>query len=183
MALLVDRPRKSRHLEQSAEETYNGPVERTERTDRIDQIDRQLLALLLTDGRATYQELGRQVRLSANTVAERVRRLRTSGVIGGYRAELNLDAFGRSMHMISDIRLRETVDRKGFEDQLHEVPQVVGAMRVTGEYDYQLRIACLDPHEFETVIDRLKAQLGVRAAHSRLMLHEVPLGPERILEL
>ena len=151
--------------------------------DRIDRIDRQLLALLVGDGRATYQELGRQVRLSANTVAERVRRLRTSGAIDGYRAELNPEAFGRGLHMISDIRLRETINRRAFEEQLHEVPQVIGAMRVTGEYDYQLRLACIDAHEFETVIDRLKADLGVREARSRLMLHEVPLGPERLLEL
>jgi len=150
--------------------------------DRIDRIDRELLALLLDDGRATYQELGRRVRLSANTVAERVRRLRTAGVIHGYRAELNLDAFGRGMHMVSDIRLREGMDRKAFEEQLHEVPQVVGAMRVTGEYDYQLRMACTDSREFEHVIDLLKAEHGVREARSRLVLHEVPLGPERLLE-
>ena len=149
----------------------------------MDRIDRQLLALLVGDGRATYQELGRQVRLSANTVAERVRRLRTSGVIDGYRAELNPEALGRGLHMLSDIRLRETISRRAFEEQLHEVPQVIGAMRVTGEYDYQLRVVCVDAHEFETVIDRLKADLGVREARSRLMLHEVPLGPERLLEL
>ncbi|MGW1291202.1 Lrp/AsnC family transcriptional regulator [Streptomyces sp. NPDC002586] len=55
----------------------------------MDRIDRQILALLLVDGRATYQELGRQVRLSANTVADRVRRLQSAGVVRGYRAELN----------------------------------------------------------------------------------------------
>ncbi len=85
--------------------------------------------------------------------------------------------------MVSDIRLRETINRRAFEEQLHEVPQVIGAMRVTGEYDYQLRVVCIDALEFETVIDRLKADLGVREARSRLMLHEVPLGPERLLEL
>ena len=160
----------------SAEETYSGRVE------RIDRIDRELLALLLEDGRATYQELGRRVRLSANTVAERVRRLRASGVIRGYRAELNLEAFGRGMDMVSDIRLREGMNRRAFEEQLHEVPQVVAAMRVTGEYDYQLRMACTDAREFEHVVDRLKAELGVRELRSRLLLHEVPLGPERLLE-
>jgi Lrp/AsnC family leucine-responsive transcriptional regulator len=155
---------------------YDGPVE------RIDRIDRELLALLLDDGRATYQELGRRVRLSANTVAERVRRLRTSGVIHGYRAELNLEAFGRGMGLLSDIRLREGTNRQAFEEQLHEVPQVVAAIRMTGEYDYQLRMACTDSREFEHVVDRLKAELGVREVRSRLVLHEVPLGLERLLE-
>lgn len=147
----------------------------------MDRIDRQLLTLLLDYGRSTYQELGRQVRLSANTVADRVRRLQESGVISGYRAELNLRAIGRGLQMISDIRLRDGTERAVFEARLHEVPQVIGAMRVTGEYEYQLRMACADPGEFETVIDRLKDDLGVREVRSRLLLHEVPLGLDRIV--
>jgi Lrp/AsnC family leucine-responsive transcriptional regulator len=149
----------------------------------VDSIDRQLLALLLEDGRATYQELGRRVSLSANSVAERVRRLRASGTIRGYHADLNLETFGRGMHMVSDIRLREGVDRTAFEARLHDVPQVIGAMRLTGEYDYLLRVACADAHEFEVIIDRLKAELGVREVRSRLLLHEVPLGMERMLDI
>ncbi|MFJ5262556.1 Lrp/AsnC family transcriptional regulator [Streptomyces sp. NPDC088387] len=148
----------------------------------MDRIDRQLLTILLADGRATYQELGRQVQLSANTVADRVRRLQASGVVRGYRADLNLAAFGRGLELLSDVRLREGVDRTAFETELHQVPQVVGAMRLTGDYDYQLRMACTDAREFETVIDRLKADFGVRELRSRLLLHEVPLGPDRALE-
>ncbi|MEU1514502.1 Lrp/AsnC family transcriptional regulator [Streptomyces sp. NPDC005811] len=148
----------------------------------MDRIDRQLLALLLRDGRATYQELGRQVRLSANTVADRVRRLQTSGVIQGYRAELDLAALGRGMQLISDIRLREAVDRRSFEEQLGAVPQVISAVRMTGEYDFQLRVACADAREFETVVDRLKAELGVREVRSRLVLHEVELDAGRAVE-
>lgn len=148
----------------------------------MDRIDRQILTILLADGRATYQELGRQVRLSANTVADRVRRLQASGIVRGYRAELNLAAFGRGLELLSDVRLREGVDRQAFEAQLHQVPQVVGAMRLTGDYDYQLRMACTDAREFETVIDRLKADHGVRELRSRLLLHEVLLGPDRVLE-
>ncbi|GAA4079857.1 Lrp/AsnC family transcriptional regulator [Streptomyces shaanxiensis] len=148
----------------------------------MDRIDRQILTILLGDGRATYQELGRQVRLSANTVADRVRRLQASGIVRGYRAELNLAALGRGLELLSDVRLREGVDRTAFEGQLHQVPQVVGAMRLTGDYDYQLRMACTDAREFETVIDRLKADFGVRELRSRLLLHEVPLGPDRVLE-
>ena len=126
----------------------------------MDAIDRQLLTLLLADARTTYQELGRAVRLSANTVAERVRRLRSVGVIRGYHADL---------------------DRAEFERGLTAVPNVLSAMRLTGEYDYQLRVACADAAEFETVIDRLKREHGVRELRSRLLLHEVPLGSHRLL--
>jgi Lrp/AsnC family leucine-responsive transcriptional regulator len=94
----------------------------------MDQIDRDLLAVLLVDGRATYQDLGREVRLSPNTVAERVKRLRGSGVLTGFRAEVDLAALGRSLTLLSEVRLREGVERPQFEQGLAAIPQVVSAI-------------------------------------------------------
>lgn len=147
----------------------------------MDAIDRRLLALLIDDARATYQTLGAAVRLSANTVAERVRRLRSTGVIRGYHAELDLGVLGRGLTLLSDVRLREGVDRAGFERGLAAVPAVVAAMRLTGDYDYQLRVVVVDTREFESIIDLLKRDHGVRELHSRLLLHEVRLGVGRLI--
>jgi Lrp/AsnC family leucine-responsive transcriptional regulator len=149
----------------------------------VDAIDRDLLRLLIADARTTYHDLGATVRLSANTVSDRVRRLRASGVLRGYRAELDPAALGRTLMMVSDIRLRDGWDRSEFERGLVQVPQVVSGSRLTGEYDFQLRIACVDPSEFEMVVDTLKRDHGVRELRSRLVLHELDLGPDRLLDL
>jgi Lrp/AsnC family leucine-responsive transcriptional regulator len=148
----------------------------------MDAIDRVLIRELLRDARVSYQELGRTARLSANTVADRVRRLRTSGVISGYHAQLNLPMLGRGLRLMSDVRLREAVDRGEFERGLTEVEQVIGAVRLTGDYDYLLQVACADPDEFEQVLDRLKREHGVREVRSRLVLHEVPIDLERLVD-
>ena len=149
----------------------------------MDAIDRVLIRELLRDARATYQELGRTARLSANTVADRVRRLRAAGVISGYHADLNLALLGRGLRLMSDVRLRETVDRGEFERGLADVEQVIGAVRLTGDYDYLLQVACADPEEFEQVIDRLKRDHGVREVRSRLVLHEVPIDLEKLVDV
>ncbi|HIZ98315.1 MAG TPA: Lrp/AsnC family transcriptional regulator [Candidatus Janibacter merdipullorum] len=139
----------------------------------LDRIDRHLLRLLVADGRATYQDLSKEVRLSANSVADRVRRLRSEGLITGYRAELNPAALGRPLAMISEIRLGEKVVRREFADSLKEVPQVVAGSRLTGDYDYELRIACRDAAEFEEVVDRLRSNHGVVSIRSRMVLHDL----------
>ncbi|MBD3926151.1 Lrp/AsnC family transcriptional regulator [Nocardioides cavernae] len=149
----------------------------------MDAIDRSLLRLLIDDARMTYHDLGVSVRLSANTVSDRVRRLRASGVLQGYRAELDPAALGRKLLMVSDIRLRDGWDRQEFERGLARVPQVVSGSRLTGEYDFLLRLACVDAAEFETVVDTLKREHGVRELRSRLVLHELDLDPGRLLEL
>ncbi len=103
-------------------------------------------------------------------------------MIRAFRADVDPAALGRTLTMLSDVRLREQVDRAAFERGLDTVAQVVSAMRLTGEYDYELRLACTDPAEFETVIDLLKRDHGVRELRSRMLLHEVALGSHRLLQ-
>jgi Lrp/AsnC family transcriptional regulator, leucine-responsive regulatory protein len=149
----------------------------------VDAVDREILTVLLHDGRITYQELGRAVRLSANAVADRVRRLRKSGVLRGYRADLDFAALGRPLVLVTDVRLREGVSGAEFERGLRRFPQIFSAAHVTGEYDYQLRVACTDTGEFEELIERLKREHGVRELRSRLVLRQIPLDPAGVLEI
>ena len=44
-------------------------------------------------------------------------------------------------------------------------------------------MACVDAAEFETVVDILKRDHGVRELRSRMVLHELDLDPGRLLEL
>lgn len=134
----------------------------------------------MADGRMTYQELGRLVHLSANSVADRVRRLRQSGLLRGFHAELNLERLGRTLLALSDTKLHADVDRLEFERELVAIPQVLAATHTTGEYDYQIRVACTDTQDLEQVVDRLRA-LGVREIHSRIVLGEVLFDPARLL--
>jgi Lrp/AsnC family leucine-responsive transcriptional regulator len=146
----------------------------------LDDLDRRIAAALAHDGRLSYQELGRQVHLSANSAADRVRRLQRIGVIGGYTAEIDLSVLGRTLLALSDTKLQPEVDRMEFERQLAKVPQVLTATHTTGEYDYQMRLACTGTEDLEVVIDVLRA-LGVREIHSRIVLSEVRFDPARLL--
>ena len=66
-------------------------------TVALDKIDKQILSILQTDGRISWQMLGDRVHLSANAVAERVRRMTRAGVIRGFKAEVNQAALGRTL--------------------------------------------------------------------------------------
>ena len=93
----------------------------------MDSIDRTLLMALIDDGRLSYQQLANEVHLSPNSTADRIRRLRQSGVLVGFHAEIGLEALGHSLQSLTDIKLRESVDRRQFERDLERVPQVLSA--------------------------------------------------------
>ncbi|WP_431696061.1 Lrp/AsnC family transcriptional regulator [Kocuria rhizophila] len=148
----------------------------------LDRIDRELVKALSRSGRATFAELGQEVRLSANTVAERVRRLRRAGVISRFTVDVDAALLGKPLGVLSDVKLRDGVERIPFAQRLSTVPEVVGALRLTGEYDYQLHIVAADTAELESLIELLKREFGVASVNSRLILREVPVDKARLLD-
>ena len=147
----------------------------------MDAIDRDLLTALVHDGRMTYQELARTVRLSPNAVAERIRRLKQTGLLRGYHAQLDPRVLGRTLRALTDVRLREGVTGAEFERGVRTVPQVIAAAHITGDYDYLLELACVDPPELEFVVEVLKREHGARELRSRIILRDIELDPARIL--
>ena len=105
----------------------------------LDKIDKQVLSILQTDGRISWQMLGDRVHLSANAVAERVRRMTRAGVIRGFKAEVNQAALGRTLEAVIDARMPHT---QGFDDAVMKRDDVLWAAHVTGESDITLAVAC-----------------------------------------
>lgn len=140
----------------------------------LDPIDQAIVDVLCTDGRATYQELGKQVGLSATATADRVRRLQREGVITGYRAVLDAGALGRTVEAAIDVRLVNGADREVFAAALRANPAVVEAVHVTGHYDYLLRVFCTGTAELDTILTVLKEDAGVVESQTRLLLHRIP---------
>jgi Lrp/AsnC family leucine-responsive transcriptional regulator len=139
----------------------------------LDELDRDLLARLAVDGRATYQELGRAIGLSATATADRVRRLVKGGVIKGFRAVVAAEPLGRTVEATIDVRLESGADRQTFAEVLRSMPAVVEAVHVTGAFDYQLRVFCTGTAELDQILTGLKERGGVVDSQTRLLLHRI----------
>lgn len=105
----------------------------------LDNIDREILRILQTDGRISWQTLGDRVHLSPNAVADRVRRLTRAGVIQGFTARINHAALGRTLEAVIDARMAHS---QGFDEALLQRDDVLWAAHVTGESDVKLAVAC-----------------------------------------
>ena len=60
----------------------------------MDRIDRKILRKLVEQGRSTQFELAEAAALSPSAAARRQKALEESGLIAGYRADLNLRELG-----------------------------------------------------------------------------------------
>jgi len=117
----------------------------------LDAHDTRILAELQRDARLTMAELGRRVHLSQPAVTERVRKLEASGVIGGYRATVNLGKLGYG------IRAMIRVGRADYDrvvKLIQETPECVNAYNVTGEDSWILEIAVIDVSHLDAVVTK-----------------------------
>lgn len=125
-----------------------------ESTVVLDATDWQILAVLQQDARISFAELARRVAMSPSAVTERVRRLEETGVITGYRAELDATRVG--LGILALVRLRyPTGNYRPFHALLDSTPEVVEAHHVTGEDCFVLKVVARDMRHLEAVTGRI----------------------------
>ena len=138
----------------------------------MDAIDHRIVAILVAHGRTSFSALGREVGLSTNAAAARVRRLEADGVIVGYRAVLadggpdpaaGIEAF-------VDVRLAPERDSDEFLAWSRTLPAVLDAAHVTGPYDYHLHVRVRDMGALDALLRTLKKTGGASQTQTRLAL-------------
>ena len=142
----------------------------------MDAIDRQILAELQQDGRLTVTELAERVRLSVSPCHRRLRALERSGVISGYRAQLDAHALGLTFEALVFVTMRAadraTVD--AFEHAVAAIMHVRQAQRLFGDPDYLLRVVARDLPAFQQLYDdRLATLPGVQRLSSTLVMKSI----------
>jgi len=117
-----------------------------------DPLNRRILGELQLNPRLTMTELGRRVGLSSPAVTERVRRLEESGVIRGYRLDVDPAALG--LPMSAFIRVKPNAGQlPRVIDVATEIPEVVECHRVTGEDCLIIRVHLPNIEQLDRVLD------------------------------
>lgn len=136
----------------------------------MDGIDRTILALLVEDGRRTYDDIATKVSLSAPSVKRRVDRLRERGALEGFTAIVDHGAMGWNTEALVELfyQAGTTLDRVAKTLRGH--PEVVEAWSVTGEADAIARVRTEDNAALERLImDLQKNGLVIRTRSQVVM--------------
>ncbi|WBY01036.1 Lrp/AsnC family transcriptional regulator [Ramlibacter tataouinensis] len=140
---------------------------------KLDTFDFAILRELLADSRRTLQEIGAAVKLSATTCWSRIKRMETEGVIRKYSVELDRARLGYKDTVIVQLTLTSHSDETLYEFGriLAEIPEVMDAYLVSGDYDYYIRIAVKDTRDYERLLrEKLYKIPGIRHSKSTFVL-------------
>jgi DNA-binding Lrp family transcriptional regulator len=145
----------------------------------VDSTDRAIIDALVADGRLTNVDLAERVSLSPSACLRRVRALEESGVIRGYRAEIDPSAVGRGFEIEVTIELthkdRATVE--AFEERIARMAPVAECRRLFGVPDYLVRVAVADAAAYEAFYMNELAELpGIGRVNSQFTMKLVKGG-------
>jgi DNA-binding Lrp family transcriptional regulator len=140
----------------------------------MDRIDRKILDLLGADSRLTGEALGERVGLSPSAAHRRVKALKESGAILGYRARLSRAARGNPSTVFVQVTLTDQrqATMLAFEEALARTRQVAEAHLMSGQSDYLVKVLVPGDDSYERIhreilsalpgVQRLVSQFTIR---------------------
>ena len=152
---------------------------------KLDRYDLAILRILAQDGRITKSRLAEEVNLSISPAWERVRRLEESGVIGGYRADIDWTKAFKGSRIIVEVTLvRHTAqDMRRFEERVSAAPEVTQCHATGGGVDYVMHVMSRDIDHYQRFIDALLTdELGIERYFTYVVTKVVKSVPEAMPE-
>ncbi len=120
----------------------------------LDTIDTQILAILQKNSNRTTKSIAKELGMTTSPIFERIKKLEKEGYIKKYVAVLNNKKIGLKLTVFIGITLqghtRSYLEK--FVKEINNFPEVVECHRVSGNFDYLLKLVVEDIEAYETFI-------------------------------
>lgn len=119
----------------------------------MDKIDRKILTALVTNGRATQQDLSDAAGLSPSAAFRRQKAMEDDGIIRGYRADVNLSKLGAGATVMITITLESQSEEamRLFETAVTHCPSVIRCHLMSGRDDYLIVLKAASLEDYERI--------------------------------
>jgi DNA-binding Lrp family transcriptional regulator len=138
----------------------------------LDDVDHRILDALTRDGRMSMRTLAETLHISRANAYARVERLRATGVIRGYRADVDpvLSGLGTSAYVTLNVR---QPDWRHVRERLQAMPGIVHIALVGGEFDVIMLVRARDNADLRRlVLDEIQDMEGVLSTRTLLVFEE-----------
>ena len=144
-------------------------------SELIDNIDRKILASLQKDASLSADALAEMVNLSRNACWRRVKRLEADGILTQRVALVDAKAVGLalSVYLMVKTNQHDPAWLKKFSAAIAEMPEIVGAHRMTGELDYVLRVRVADMPAYDRFYQRLIAKVSIADVSASFVMEDI----------
>jgi Lrp/AsnC family leucine-responsive transcriptional regulator len=141
-----------------------------------DRIDRAIVSRLQVDGRLPNVDLAEAVSLSPSASLRRVKALEASGIIAGYRAEVDRVRAGLGLTIFIELKVAGHSQQTSaeLEAALTAIPAVVACYLISGTADFFVEVVVPDLASYERLLlGQILAIPSVVSAQSNFAIRTV----------
>ncbi len=141
----------------------------------IDSTDRRILSAIQEDSSRSIGELADRVGLSKNPCWRRIRRLEAEGYVRRRVALLDPQRLNCGLTAFIAVRTdrHNPAFSEAFARAVTDIPEIVGAFRMTGDTDYLLHAVVPDMKAFDALYQRLIARIDLSDVSSSFVMEEI----------
>ena len=123
----------------------------------VDEKDLQILSLLCQDARISTYKIARKVKLSADAIGLRIKKLVKSGIIERFTCHLNFSCLGYQSYVFcfNGTSIGEKEEKK-FLYYMEHHPLVTAVKKMIGPWDIKNYVVVKDNYEFHELIKDIK---------------------------
>lgn len=140
---------------------------------KLTKSDRQILNLIQDDCRITNAQLSQSVNLSQSACHRRVKQLEDSGLIAGYRAQINRRALGLKLEVYVFVKLDAHTPQilEPFIATVRAMEEVISFHAISGSGDYILKVITEDMESYANIVLKKLVRIkGMRDLSSNFVL-------------
>ncbi len=127
----------------------------------LDETDLAILQLLAPQARLPVIEIAQKLKVTAKTIATRIRLLEKKKVIVGYRTVFDLEKLGYLYYKVHfNLHNASLQKERQFRQYIKQHPNIVYDNEVLGGDDIEIELQVPSPQEFRTICNEIKREFA-----------------------
>jgi Lrp/AsnC family transcriptional regulator for asnA, asnC and gidA len=139
---------------------------------KVDETDLEILRELKKDARQSYREIAEKLKVAEGTVYNRVAKLRETGVLRGFMADIDYGKLGYDMTAIIGLKVGGG-KLSQIEEKISKESNVSAVYDITGEYDALVVAKFQDRAGLNGLVKRLLAMPEVDRTYTMVVLNVI----------
>ena len=147
----------------------------------FDSLDLKILDMLSNNARKPFLEIARETNISGAAIHQRIQKLTASGVIKGFKSEIDPAAVGFQTCAYIGFILNDSTKFDTVIEHLRSIPEVVDCHFTTGTYDIFAKIYARNNEHLLQIIHN-KLSLGLGRTETLISFREIFKRPLPIIK-
>lgn len=139
----------------------------------LDNIDREILSILMEDGRTPYTDIAKKLIVSPGTIHVRMKKMQELGMVKNTILQVDYQKLGYDLSAYLGVHLEHGFDYEHVVNDLKDVPEVAEAYYTTGTYGVFVKIYCKNTkHLYDVLNHKIQTIPGIQGTETLICLEE-----------